>query len=171
MTTGILAGLWDLLPCTNTEKYICKHLAEGAVLTVPPPTQSPPKCAEGWTQVGTRHYCSKVQKLTRLNMSGKYCNNTLKSISNEAVEVSPLPRSPDTAVMWLSEIHIKQLRWWYIYIIFSFYVKQIKYIVKKTYDTIQKWKKLKCVKQKKFECFGNTALISSRLRPAESQFL
>lgn len=99
ITTGILAGLWDLLPCTNTEKYICKHLAEGAVLTVPPPTQSPPKCAEGWTQVGTRHYCSKVQKLTRLNMIGKYYNNTLKSISNEAVEVSPLPRSPDTAVM------------------------------------------------------------------------
>ncbi|XP_076601688.1 macrophage mannose receptor 1b [Chaetodon auriga] len=59
MTTGILAGLWDLLPCTNTEKYICKHLAEGAVLTVPPPTQAPPKCAEGWTRVGTRNFCSK----------------------------------------------------------------------------------------------------------------
>lgn len=61
ITTGTLAGLWDLLPCTNTEKYICKHMAEGAVLTVPPPTQTPPKCAEGWTRVGTRSYCSKVQ--------------------------------------------------------------------------------------------------------------
>ncbi|XP_070700689.1 macrophage mannose receptor 1-like [Pempheris klunzingeri] len=59
MTTGILAGLWDLLPCTNKEKYICKHLADGAVLTVAPPTQSPAKCAEGWLQVGTRHMCSK----------------------------------------------------------------------------------------------------------------
>uniref|UniRef100_A0A3Q3W748 Uncharacterized protein n=1 Tax=Mola mola TaxID=94237 RepID=A0A3Q3W748_MOLML len=59
ITTGTLAGLWDLLPCTNTEKYICKHMAEGAVLTVPPPTQTPPKCAEGWTRVGTRSYCSK----------------------------------------------------------------------------------------------------------------
>ncbi|XP_019969273.2 macrophage mannose receptor 1b [Paralichthys olivaceus] len=59
MTTGVFAGLWDLLPCTNQEKYICKHLAEGAVLTVPPPTQTPPKCAEGWMRVGTRNVCSK----------------------------------------------------------------------------------------------------------------
>ncbi|KAM3604133.1 uncharacterized protein V6R79_006931 [Siganus canaliculatus] len=59
MTTGVLAGLWDLLPCTNKEKYICKHLADGAVLTVPPPTVAPPKCAEGWNRVGTRNYCSK----------------------------------------------------------------------------------------------------------------
>ncbi|XP_030606959.1 macrophage mannose receptor 1-like isoform X2 [Archocentrus centrarchus] len=59
MTTGILAGLWDLLACTNSEKYICKSLAEGAVPTVPPPTQTPPKCAEGWTQVGTRIMCAK----------------------------------------------------------------------------------------------------------------
>ncbi|KAM9349608.1 macrophage mannose receptor 1b [Symphorus nematophorus] len=59
MTTGILAGLWDRLPCTNQSKYICKHLAEGAVMTVPPPTQSPPKCADGWSRLGTRNYCSK----------------------------------------------------------------------------------------------------------------
>lgn len=61
MTTGILAGLWDLLPCTNTSKYICKHLAAGAVVTVPPPTQAPPKCEEGWSRLGTRNYCVKVQ--------------------------------------------------------------------------------------------------------------
>ncbi|XP_068593729.1 macrophage mannose receptor 1b [Cebidichthys violaceus] len=59
MTTGILAGLWDLLPCTNKEKYICKHLAEGAVLTVAPPTQTPTKCEEGWIRVGTRNICTK----------------------------------------------------------------------------------------------------------------
>ncbi|XP_059201160.1 macrophage mannose receptor 1-like [Centropristis striata] len=59
MTTGVLAGLWDLLPCTNAEKYICKYLADGAVLTVPPPTQTPPKCEEGWVRVGTRNLCSK----------------------------------------------------------------------------------------------------------------
>ncbi|XP_049454403.1 macrophage mannose receptor 1b [Epinephelus fuscoguttatus] len=59
MATGVLAGLWDLLPCTNKEKYICKHLAEGAVVTVPPPTQTPPKCEEGWVRVGTRSVCAK----------------------------------------------------------------------------------------------------------------
>ncbi|KAM4552770.1 macrophage mannose receptor 1-like isoform 2-T2 [Odontesthes bonariensis] len=59
MATGISAGLWDVLPCTNKEKYICKHLAEGAVSTVPPPTQTPPQCADGWNRVGTRSVCSK----------------------------------------------------------------------------------------------------------------
>ncbi|XP_034742579.1 macrophage mannose receptor 1b isoform X3 [Etheostoma cragini] len=67
MTTGILAGLWDLLPCTNQEKYICKHLAEGAVVTVAPPTQTPPQCEEGWTRVGTRNMCSKFFTGPRAN--------------------------------------------------------------------------------------------------------
>lgn len=61
MTTGVLAGLWDLLPCTNKEKYICKYMAEGMVPTAPPPTVAPPKCPEGWTRVGTRAMCAKVQ--------------------------------------------------------------------------------------------------------------
>lgn len=60
MTTGILAGLWDLLPCTNKEKHICKHLAEGAVVTPVPPTVTPPKCPDGWNRIPTRNYCSKV---------------------------------------------------------------------------------------------------------------
>uniref|UniRef100_UPI003AAC2783 macrophage mannose receptor 1-like n=1 Tax=Centroberyx gerrardi TaxID=166262 RepID=UPI003AAC2783 len=61
MATGIFAGLWDVLPCTNKEKYICKHLAEGAVLTPVPPTLAPPSCADGWHHVGSRNYCFKVQ--------------------------------------------------------------------------------------------------------------
>uniref|UniRef100_A0AAX7VPN3 Mannose receptor, C type 1b n=1 Tax=Astatotilapia calliptera TaxID=8154 RepID=A0AAX7VPN3_ASTCA len=59
MTTGVLAGLWDLLPCTNKEKYICKYMAEGMVPTAPPPTVAPPKCPEGWTRVGTKAMCAK----------------------------------------------------------------------------------------------------------------
>ncbi|KAK2822607.1 hypothetical protein Q5P01_022672 [Channa striata] len=67
MTTGILAGLWDLLPCTNKEKYICKHLASDATITIPPPTQAPPKCAEGWSRVGTRSVCAKFFTGPRAN--------------------------------------------------------------------------------------------------------
>ncbi|XP_017266596.1 macrophage mannose receptor 1-like [Kryptolebias marmoratus] len=59
IATGVSAGLWDLLPCTNQEKYICKHMAEGATATVPPPSQTPPECAEGWNRVGTRSVCAK----------------------------------------------------------------------------------------------------------------
>ncbi|KAJ3595076.1 hypothetical protein NHX12_004381 [Muraenolepis orangiensis] len=59
MKTGVYSGLWDVLPCTNMEKYVCKHLAEGAVLTAAPPTLPSPKCEEGWKPVGTRNLCSK----------------------------------------------------------------------------------------------------------------
>ncbi|XP_044077015.1 macrophage mannose receptor 1-like [Siniperca chuatsi] len=59
MTTGIFAGLWDVLPCTNKEKYICKHLAEGAILTPAPPTVTS-ECANGWTRVISRNYCYKL---------------------------------------------------------------------------------------------------------------
>ncbi|KAM8728446.1 macrophage mannose receptor 1-like [Acanthopagrus schlegelii] len=59
MTTGIFAGLWDVLPCTNTSKYICKHLAEGASLTPAPQTVPPPQCVEGWKRVASRNFCYK----------------------------------------------------------------------------------------------------------------
>ncbi|XP_056149770.1 macrophage mannose receptor 1b [Lampris incognitus] len=59
ITTGIFAGLWDVLPCTNREKYICKHLAEGAVITPIPPTPPAPSCAEKWKPVGSRNTCFK----------------------------------------------------------------------------------------------------------------
>ncbi|XP_042285556.1 macrophage mannose receptor 1-like isoform X1 [Thunnus maccoyii] len=67
MKTGIFAGLWDLLPCTKKEKYICKHLAEGAVVTSAPATLTPPKCPEGWNRVGTRNFCSKFFTGPRAN--------------------------------------------------------------------------------------------------------
>ncbi|XP_044077016.1 macrophage mannose receptor 1-like [Siniperca chuatsi] len=60
MTTGIFAGLWDVLPCTNKEKYVCKHLAEGAILTPAPPTRAPTGCVNSWTQMGSRNYCFKI---------------------------------------------------------------------------------------------------------------
>ncbi|KAM9323120.1 macrophage mannose receptor 1-like [Pholidichthys leucotaenia] len=59
MATGEFAGLWDLLPCTNKEKYICKHLAKDAVLTPAPPTAASPKCADGWTKLPSRNVCYK----------------------------------------------------------------------------------------------------------------
>ncbi|XP_041658949.1 macrophage mannose receptor 1-like [Cheilinus undulatus] len=66
MTTGIFAGLWDVLPCTNREKYICKHLAEGAVATPAPTT--PPKCPPEWSELKNRSVC---YKLFRENFKGR----------------------------------------------------------------------------------------------------
>ncbi|XP_043990703.1 macrophage mannose receptor 1-like [Gambusia affinis] len=60
MTTGSTAGLWDVLPCTNREKYICKYQAEGAALTPAPTTPPSDHCADGWTRVPSRYVCYKV---------------------------------------------------------------------------------------------------------------
>ncbi|KAL4635258.1 macrophage mannose receptor 1-like [Arapaima gigas] len=63
MTTGILAGLWDVISCDRKEKYICKHMAEGVVTTLAPPTTQPPSCSPGWTHLGNRNFCYKVYKV------------------------------------------------------------------------------------------------------------
>ncbi|KAG9273994.1 macrophage mannose receptor 1-like [Astyanax mexicanus] len=60
MTTGILAGLWDVLSCTNVEKYICKQKAEGVITTTTPPTTPTPKCSVGWNPVPDRDLCFKI---------------------------------------------------------------------------------------------------------------
>ncbi|CAL8344298.1 unnamed protein product [Merluccius merluccius] len=59
MTTGVYAGLWNVLACDSQQKYVCKHLAEGAVPTAPPPTLPTLACADGWKPVGTRNMCFK----------------------------------------------------------------------------------------------------------------
>lgn len=61
MATGSFAGLWDVLPCTNREKFICKHLAEMAVVTPAPPTVPSTTCESGWTKFKSRNLCYKVK--------------------------------------------------------------------------------------------------------------
>ncbi|KAM9349892.1 macrophage mannose receptor 1-like [Symphorus nematophorus] len=60
MKTGIFAGLWDVLPCTNKEKYICKHLAEGARLTPAPPTPPSTNCPNQWERIHSTNYCYRL---------------------------------------------------------------------------------------------------------------
>nr|XP_020442059.1 macrophage mannose receptor 1-like [Monopterus albus] len=62
MTTGIFAGLWDVISCSNKEKYICKKLAEGAATTTAPPTTLALSCASGWTPAAQRNICYKLYK-------------------------------------------------------------------------------------------------------------
>uniref|UniRef100_A0A3B3BT12 Macrophage mannose receptor 1-like n=2 Tax=Oryzias melastigma TaxID=30732 RepID=A0A3B3BT12_ORYME len=59
LATGHRAGLWDVLPCSNKEKYICKQLAKGAAVTDRPTTAPTLTCADGWTKVPSRNFCSK----------------------------------------------------------------------------------------------------------------
>uniref|UniRef100_A0A8B9H910 Mannose receptor, C type 1b n=1 Tax=Astyanax mexicanus TaxID=7994 RepID=A0A8B9H910_ASTMX len=60
ITTGMLAGLWDVLSCTNAEKYICKQKAEGVITTAAPPTTPAPSCPSEWNPVPNRDLCYKL---------------------------------------------------------------------------------------------------------------
>ncbi|XP_051555702.1 macrophage mannose receptor 1b [Myxocyprinus asiaticus] len=60
MTTGILAGLWDVLSCSKKNKYICKQTAEGIVTTQAPPTTPALGCAEEWIPLVSRNFCTKL---------------------------------------------------------------------------------------------------------------
>ncbi|XP_040911918.1 macrophage mannose receptor 1-like [Toxotes jaculatrix] len=107
LATGIFAGLWDVLPCDNKQKYICKHQAEGAAATPAPPTLKPPRCADGWTKVGPRNYCFKLfdssQKRTWYE-ARDYCmaiGGDLLSI-HSAAELETLPERYETVWIGLS---------------------------------------------------------------------
>ncbi|KAI4903512.1 hypothetical protein NFI96_027557 [Prochilodus magdalenae] len=65
MTTGVLPGLWDVLSCTNQEKYICKQKAEGVGTTSAPPTTPVVSCSEGWHPLKNRHFCAKLFSVER----------------------------------------------------------------------------------------------------------
>ncbi|XP_058500083.1 macrophage mannose receptor 1 [Solea solea] len=62
MTTGAMAGLWDVISCGSKEKYICKKGAEGAQVTTVPPTTPTLNCESGWTPAATRNVCYKIYK-------------------------------------------------------------------------------------------------------------
>uniref|UniRef100_A0A3Q1GW30 Mannose receptor, C type 1b n=1 Tax=Acanthochromis polyacanthus TaxID=80966 RepID=A0A3Q1GW30_9TELE len=88
MATGRFAGLWDVLPCTNKEKYICKHLAVGAVLTTAPPTVQPVTCALGWNSLSSRNVCYQMYSAKKTWYEAKdYCRaigGDLLSIHSES---------------------------------------------------------------------------------------
>uniref|UniRef100_A0A3P9KK49 Macrophage mannose receptor 1 n=1 Tax=Oryzias latipes TaxID=8090 RepID=A0A3P9KK49_ORYLA len=62
MTTGIFAGLWEVISCTNKEKYICKKVADNVQMTTVPPTTPALNCAPGWTPVVERNTCFKIYR-------------------------------------------------------------------------------------------------------------
>lgn len=67
MTTGFFAGLWDVVSCSNKEKYICKKPAEGVAVTTVPPTTAALSCEAGWNPVVNRNMCYKVRGQTELS--------------------------------------------------------------------------------------------------------
>lgn len=68
MTTGVFAGLWDVVSCSSKEKYICKKPAEGVQVTTVPPTTPPLSCESGWTPINSRNICFKVREPLRSSL-------------------------------------------------------------------------------------------------------
>uniref|UniRef100_A0A669CXF4 Mannose receptor, C type 1b n=1 Tax=Oreochromis niloticus TaxID=8128 RepID=A0A669CXF4_ORENI len=110
MATGHSAGLWDVLPCTNKEKYICKHLAEGEALTPAPPTTATPNCTDGWTKMQSRGVCYKASEKRKTWYEARdYC----RAIGGDLVSIHSsadlLPRQFERySVIW-STIRYKNL--------------------------------------------------------------
>ncbi|XP_026505209.1 macrophage mannose receptor 1-like [Terrapene carolina triunguis] len=60
MGTGIAAGLWDVLSCENTAKFLCKQWAEGVTHPLIPLTTLAPTCPEGWDSSNFISSCFKI---------------------------------------------------------------------------------------------------------------
>ncbi|XP_028289877.1 macrophage mannose receptor 1 isoform X2 [Gouania willdenowi] len=88
MTTGTFAGLWDVVSCSNKEKYICKKLAEGVQTTTVPPTTPVLNCASGWTPVAERNVCYKHYKNKKsLKKTWPEANNFCKAIGGNLISI------------------------------------------------------------------------------------
>uniref|UniRef100_A0A4W6CH01 Macrophage mannose receptor 1 n=1 Tax=Lates calcarifer TaxID=8187 RepID=A0A4W6CH01_LATCA len=88
MTTGIFAGLWDVVSCSNKEKYICKKTAEGVQMTTVPPTTPALSCASGWTPAAKRNVCYKVyQKTKDLKKTWHEAQDFCKAIGGDLMSI------------------------------------------------------------------------------------
>uniref|UniRef100_A0A8C6YLE7 Macrophage mannose receptor 1-like n=1 Tax=Nothoprocta perdicaria TaxID=30464 RepID=A0A8C6YLE7_NOTPE len=59
MTTGVSAGLWNILNCEMKNMFLCKQLVEG-MTPAPPPTTTPlPSCPEEWHSLPQSSSCFK----------------------------------------------------------------------------------------------------------------
>ncbi|KAM9163688.1 macrophage mannose receptor 1-like isoform 1-T1 [Pangshura tecta] len=60
MGTGIAAGLWDVLSCEKTAKFLCKQWAEGVTHPLIPLTTLASMCPEGWDSSNFISSCFKI---------------------------------------------------------------------------------------------------------------
>ncbi|XP_076014204.1 macrophage mannose receptor 1 [Genypterus blacodes] len=88
MTTGMFAGLWDVVSCDRKEKYICKKWADGAQMTTVAPTTPALSCPSDWTPAGKRNICFKLFKRTKdLKKTWNEAHDFCKAIGGDLVSV------------------------------------------------------------------------------------
>uniref|UniRef100_UPI0037E8EC41 macrophage mannose receptor 1 n=1 Tax=Semicossyphus pulcher TaxID=241346 RepID=UPI0037E8EC41 len=88
MTTGSFAGLWDVVSCSNKEKYICKKPAEGIHVTTVPPTTPTLSCETGWTPVADRNVCYKLyRKANHLKRTWQEAEDFCKAIGGNLMSI------------------------------------------------------------------------------------
>ncbi|XP_070709201.1 macrophage mannose receptor 1 [Pempheris klunzingeri] len=89
MTTGVFAGLWDVVSCSNKEKYICKKPAEGVHVTTVPPTTPALSCASGWLPASNRNVCYKIytKSLKSLKKSWQEAREFCKAIGGDLMSI------------------------------------------------------------------------------------
>lgn len=87
MTTGIFAGLWDVVSCSNKEKYICKKLAEDVQTTTIPPTTPVQSCASGWTPAAKRNVCYKLYRKKDQKRTWQEAQDFCKAIGGNLMSI------------------------------------------------------------------------------------
>lgn len=92
MTTGLVAGLWDVLSCSNKEKYICKQIADGLVTTPAPPTTPALVCPKDWMTLLFRDFCVKVKQAY---FHVEFCLNLILKQNKRLAYIFPRIRKTD----------------------------------------------------------------------------
>uniref|UniRef100_A0A4W5L1V1 Macrophage mannose receptor 1 n=1 Tax=Hucho hucho TaxID=62062 RepID=A0A4W5L1V1_9TELE len=88
MKTGMFAGLWDVVSCSNKEKYICKKMAEGVTSTMAPPTTPALSCPSGWSPAAKRNVCYKLhKKVTENKKSWSEAREFCKAIGGDLMSI------------------------------------------------------------------------------------
>uniref|UniRef100_A0A7N8YK80 Mannose receptor C-type 1 n=1 Tax=Mastacembelus armatus TaxID=205130 RepID=A0A7N8YK80_9TELE len=102
MTTGIFAGLWDVVSCSNKEKYICKKTADGVDATTVPPTTPALSCASGWIPVAERNVCYKLyKKQGDLKKTWQEAQDFCKAIGGDLISIHSKQDLSNAHLDWL----------------------------------------------------------------------
>ncbi|CAL8313738.1 unnamed protein product [Merluccius merluccius] len=89
MTTGMLAGLWDVVSCGGLEKYICKSRAEGVTMTT---TVAPVKplvlsCPGGWINTDQNVCVKMYERPTEEKKSWTEARTFCRAIGGDLISI------------------------------------------------------------------------------------
>ncbi|KAG9476571.1 hypothetical protein GDO78_003227 [Eleutherodactylus coqui] len=87
MRTGKKAGLWDVINCDESAKYVCKKWAQGVTPPPIPTTTAEPTCPPNWTTAGNACYKHYMEESSE-KLSWFDAKNFCKTIGGDLASIS-----------------------------------------------------------------------------------